>query len=143
MLNECNSDIFVIVLVYQLGWTSMIRLDNWSWWLEFTPAFYGAGMLSGMNASWSFLGGAVCRSLPLSLPVASILTCVPRSLLGESLGPPQFRLVSPQVSIWARTTVYHTWLFTSMTSSRGPRPPATGCFGLVSLCMSSHLPFLL
>lgn len=37
----------------------MIRLENWGWWLEFTPAFYGAGMLSGMNASWSFFGGAV------------------------------------------------------------------------------------
>jgi hypothetical protein len=26
---------------------------------QFTPAFYGAGMLSGMNASWSFFMGAV------------------------------------------------------------------------------------
>lgn len=24
-----------------------------------TPAFFGAGMLSGINASWSFLGGSV------------------------------------------------------------------------------------
>ena len=24
-----------------------------------TPAFFGAGMLSGLNASWSFMGGAV------------------------------------------------------------------------------------
>ncbi|KAG9102259.1 hypothetical protein FRC06_002178 [Ceratobasidium sp. 370] len=44
---------------YRLGWTSMIQLDNYGWWPEFTPAFIGAGMLSGMNASWSFFGGFV------------------------------------------------------------------------------------
>ncbi len=37
----------------------MISLDNYGWWIEFTPAFYGAGMLSGMKASWSFFLGAV------------------------------------------------------------------------------------
>lgn len=37
----------------------MIQLDNYGWWIEFTPAFYGAGMLSGMNASWSFFMGSV------------------------------------------------------------------------------------
>ncbi|CCO27813.1 putative drug/proton antiporter YHK8 [Rhizoctonia solani AG-1 IB] len=37
----------------------MIELDNFGWWPEFTPAFFGAGMLSGMNASWSFFGGFV------------------------------------------------------------------------------------
>ncbi|KAF9509733.1 hypothetical protein BS47DRAFT_1396579 [Hydnum rufescens UP504] len=45
--------------MYRIGFTSMIQLDNYGWWLEFTPAFYGAGMLSGMNASWSFFMGTV------------------------------------------------------------------------------------
>ncbi|CAL1699061.1 unnamed protein product [Somion occarium] len=45
--------------LYRLGFTSIIALDNYGWWIEFTPAFFGAGMLSGLNASWSFLGGAV------------------------------------------------------------------------------------
>ncbi|THU91805.1 hypothetical protein K435DRAFT_800996 [Dendrothele bispora CBS 962.96] len=27
--------------------------------IEFTPAFYGAGMLSGLNASWIFFGGSI------------------------------------------------------------------------------------
>jgi hypothetical protein len=27
--------------------------------ISVTPAFFGAGMLSGLNASWSFLGGTV------------------------------------------------------------------------------------
>lgn len=65
---------------YRLGWTNMIQLDNYGWWLEcmslvtvfigsglvltplvlvVTPAFFGSGMLSGMNASWSFFGGFV------------------------------------------------------------------------------------
>ncbi|KAI0078640.1 oligopeptide transporter [Panus rudis PR-1116 ss-1] len=45
--------------LYRLGFTSIIALDNYGWWIEFTPAFFGAGMLSGLNASWSFLGGMV------------------------------------------------------------------------------------
>jgi len=49
----------------------MIKLENYGWIIEckwschpgkaksnldalVTPAFYGAGMLSGLNASWSF-----------------------------------------------------------------------------------------
>ncbi|KAK7462797.1 hypothetical protein VKT23_007378 [Stygiomarasmius scandens] len=43
--------------LYRIGFTSIIALDNYGWWIEFTPAFYGAGMLSGLNASWSFFGG--------------------------------------------------------------------------------------
>ncbi|KAI0066783.1 oligopeptide transporter [Artomyces pyxidatus] len=45
--------------LYRLGFTSIIALDNYGWWIEFTPAFFGAGQLSGLNASWSFLGGSV------------------------------------------------------------------------------------
>ncbi|KAF8962563.1 oligopeptide transporter [Flammula alnicola] len=45
--------------LYRLGFTSMIRLENYGWLIEFTPAFFGAGMLSGLNASWSFFGGSV------------------------------------------------------------------------------------
>ncbi|THV04736.1 oligopeptide transporter [Dendrothele bispora CBS 962.96] len=45
--------------LYRIGFTSILSLDNYGWWIEFTPAFYGAGMLSGLNASWSFFGGSV------------------------------------------------------------------------------------
>ncbi|KAI0718728.1 OPT oligopeptide transporter protein-domain-containing protein [Cerioporus squamosus] len=45
--------------LYRLGFTSIISLDNYGWWIEFTPAFFGAGMLSGLNASWSFFGGSI------------------------------------------------------------------------------------
>ncbi|KAF5356770.1 hypothetical protein D9756_006705 [Leucocoprinus leucothites] len=45
--------------LYRLGFTSIISLENYGWWIEFTPAFFGAGMLSGLNASWSFFGGAI------------------------------------------------------------------------------------
>jgi uncharacterized oligopeptide transporter (OPT) family protein len=40
--------------LYRLGFTSIIGLENYGWYIEFTPAFFGAGMLSGLNASWSF-----------------------------------------------------------------------------------------
>jgi OPT family oligopeptide transporter len=45
--------------LFRLGFTSIISLDNYGWWIEFTPAFFGAGMLSGLNASWSYLGGSI------------------------------------------------------------------------------------
>ena len=40
--------------LYHLGFTGIIALENYGWILEFTPAFFGAGMLSGLNASLSF-----------------------------------------------------------------------------------------
>jgi len=45
--------------LYRLGFTSIISLENYGWFIEFTPAFFGAGMLSGLNASWSFFGGTI------------------------------------------------------------------------------------
>ena len=45
--------------LYQLGGTGAIQIENWNWIIEFTPAFTGVGMLTGLNASWSFFGGAV------------------------------------------------------------------------------------
>jgi len=34
-------------------------VENWSWIVEFTPAFIGVGLLTGRNASYSFFGGAI------------------------------------------------------------------------------------
>jgi uncharacterized oligopeptide transporter (OPT) family protein len=63
--------------ISRLGLSSMVALENYGWWIEggrntpygllsilitatiATPAFFGAGMLSGQNASWSFLGGTI------------------------------------------------------------------------------------
>ena len=45
--------------LYQLGWPGAIAIENYGWILEFTPAFFGAGMLSGINASWSFFGASI------------------------------------------------------------------------------------
>ncbi|KAH0839377.1 OPT oligopeptide transporter protein-domain-containing protein [Lanmaoa asiatica] len=42
----------------RIGWTSAIRAESWGWVWEWTPAFIGAGMLTGVNASYSFLGGS-------------------------------------------------------------------------------------
>lgn len=40
-----------------MGWSDAIYVENWNWVWEFTPAFIGAGMLTGINASYSFFGG--------------------------------------------------------------------------------------
>ncbi|KAF8432214.1 OPT oligopeptide transporter protein-domain-containing protein [Boletus edulis BED1] len=42
----------------RIGWTSAINAESWGWIWEWTPAFIGAGMLTGINASYSFLGGS-------------------------------------------------------------------------------------
>ncbi|KAE9974174.1 hypothetical protein BLS_003255 [Venturia inaequalis] len=36
-----------------------IHVENWGWFVQFTPAFIGAGMLTGLNVSVSFFGGSV------------------------------------------------------------------------------------
>ncbi|KAI9675061.1 MAG: hypothetical protein M1817_001467 [Caeruleum heppii] len=36
-----------------------IHVENWGWYLEFTPAFIGSGMLVGLNVAFSFFGGSV------------------------------------------------------------------------------------
>lgn len=34
-------------------------VENWGWYFEVTPAFFGAGILSGPNASFSFYAGSI------------------------------------------------------------------------------------
>ncbi|KAG9565976.1 oligopeptide transporter, partial [Aureobasidium melanogenum] len=38
---------------------SAIAVENWGWFIEFTPAFIGSGMLVGLNVALSFFGGSV------------------------------------------------------------------------------------
>lgn len=45
--------------LYTWGWDGIVAAESWGWLFEYTPAFIGAGILSGMNASLSFFGGSV------------------------------------------------------------------------------------
>ncbi|POS73234.1 oligopeptide transporter [Diaporthe helianthi] len=45
--------------LYTWGWDGIIAAESWGWLFEYTPAFIGAGILSGLNASLSFFGGSV------------------------------------------------------------------------------------
>ncbi|KAK0528484.1 hypothetical protein OC835_004645 [Tilletia horrida] len=45
--------------LYQWGWKKALVVDNFNWYFQTTPAFFGAGMLAGLNASLSFLLGSV------------------------------------------------------------------------------------
>ncbi|KAK0270579.1 hypothetical protein LTR35_014115 [Friedmanniomyces endolithicus] len=45
--------------LYSIGWKQAVKVENWSWILEFTPAFIGVGFIAGQNASYSFFGGAI------------------------------------------------------------------------------------
>ena len=39
--------------------THALAVESWGWYLEWTPAFIGSGMLVGLNVSISFLAGSV------------------------------------------------------------------------------------
>ncbi|RVD80561.1 uncharacterized protein DFL_008456 [Arthrobotrys flagrans] len=45
--------------IYTWGGKGAIALVNWGWYLEWTPAFIGSGMLVGLNAAYSFLAGSI------------------------------------------------------------------------------------
>ncbi|KAG0709867.1 OPT oligopeptide transporter protein-domain-containing protein [Suillus ampliporus] len=51
-------DWHIFYTLNRIGWSSAIAVESWGWIWEWTPAFIGAGMLIGINASYSFLGGS-------------------------------------------------------------------------------------
>ncbi|KAF9567161.1 OPT oligopeptide transporter [Agrocybe pediades] len=88
--------------LYRLGFTSMIKLENAGWILEFTPAFLGAGMLSGLNASWSFFGGSI-------LAWGIIQPAIVKNGLAFGISTSdEFPLVSYQAMSFADPEVYAT-----------------------------------
>ncbi|KJX93603.1 hypothetical protein TI39_contig4286g00001 [Zymoseptoria brevis] len=40
-------------------WKSVIAAGNWGWYIQLTPAFFGVGMLTGLNVGLSYLSGAI------------------------------------------------------------------------------------
>lgn len=54
-------DWHIFTWIYILGYfqNHAIDIENWGWYIEWTPAFIGAGMLVGLNVSLSFFGGSV------------------------------------------------------------------------------------
>ncbi len=41
------------------GSKAILGLESWGWFIEWTPAFLGSGMLVGMNVAVSFVGGSI------------------------------------------------------------------------------------
>jgi hypothetical protein len=61
-----------------------MRIVDQGWIWEWTPAFIGVGMLTGINASYSFLGG-VRRSF--RMPFTLLLTLLQSFLAWAIIGP--------------------------------------------------------
>lgn len=38
---------------------ALLNPENWGWYIQLTPAFFGSGMLVGLNAAFSWWGGTV------------------------------------------------------------------------------------
>jgi uncharacterized oligopeptide transporter (OPT) family protein len=53
------TDWHIFYWLYSWGWKGAIAGEAWGWMIEITPAFFGCGMLSGLNASWSFMAGTI------------------------------------------------------------------------------------
>lgn len=51
--------IFTWIFIWSGYSNQAIAFENWGWFLEFTPAFIGSGMLVGLNVAFSFFGGSV------------------------------------------------------------------------------------
>ncbi|KAH7915483.1 OPT oligopeptide transporter protein-domain-containing protein [Hygrophoropsis aurantiaca] len=51
-------DWHIFYALSRVGWTGIISAESWGWIWEWTPAFIGCGMLTGINTSYSFLGGS-------------------------------------------------------------------------------------
>ncbi|PRP77365.1 oligopeptide transporter [Planoprotostelium fungivorum] len=69
--------------LYTWGWKYIVAADCWGWYLEWTPAFIGSGMLVGLNPSISYFAGSflawgiigpsiVARGLAFTRPASDI-----------------------------------------------------------------------
>ncbi|KAJ3207363.1 hypothetical protein HDU67_007521 [Dinochytrium kinnereticum] len=66
--------------------------EDWSWYIEWTPAFIGAGMLSGVNASYSlFLGSFMAWGLIGPALVRAGLAIAPFNGNFSDTGPNSYR----------------------------------------------------
>jgi hypothetical protein len=93
--------------LFCLGFTNIIALENYGWILQFTPAFFGAGMLSGLNASFSFRKFPSCTILRSEIP-DSISQSVEPSWPGESVsnGGRVFFFFHSNIVITSRSLAY-------------------------------------
>ncbi|KAF2397436.1 oligopeptide transporter [Trichodelitschia bisporula] len=62
-----------------------LAVENWGWFVQFTPAFIGSGMLVGMNVSVSFFAGSVIAWL-----VPQPFTRAKADFAGESSARPWY-----------------------------------------------------
>ncbi|KAI9204860.1 uncharacterized protein BJ171DRAFT_474694 [Polychytrium aggregatum] len=49
----------VFAWLYGLGWTDAQRPENWGWFISWSPAFFGAGMIFGPRLTGSMMLGSV------------------------------------------------------------------------------------
>ena len=85
------------------GWSGAINIQNWGWVIEFTPAFHAVGFLTGPNAAFSWLFGAV---LAYGI-IGPILLAT-----GASIARP----IDPSVPGWVKCVLHFARLFLLMES---------------------------
>lgn len=71
--------------------SAALAVENWGWFIEFTPAFIGSGMLVGLNPAISFFAGSVLawgKSLLCLVQRVEFLLILKKVLLGPLLSTP-------------------------------------------------------
>ncbi|KAF7562466.1 hypothetical protein G7046_g1669 [Stylonectria norvegica] len=54
-----NWHIFTWFYIWSGHTNGALNIDNWGWYIQLTPAFFGSGILVGLNAAFSWWGGTV------------------------------------------------------------------------------------
>lgn len=44
---------------WKIGGDALLTLESWGWFVEWTPAFIGTGMIVGLNVAMSYFMGSV------------------------------------------------------------------------------------
>lgn len=73
-----------------MGAPHAVSLDAWGWFFEWTPAFFGAGILTGVNASVSLWAGCVLAWGIIGPALMASGTTVARDFSADYQGLPYF-----------------------------------------------------
>lgn len=120
--------------------SAALAVENWGWFIEFTPAFIGSGMLVGLNPAISFFGGSVLawgKSLLCPVKQAKPLLILKKVLLGPlSSTPVWLRVFLGSKLVTQSTRNGETSSASTLSASRTPSTtlrPAIGFCGPVFL----------
>lgn len=98
-------------------------MESWGWFIEWTPAFLGSGMLVGMNVAISYFVGTLLAWYALQSFLCVIITDISRGVIGPILVAKglAFGMLASQDPEWALLMNYAS-LSSEFTTVDHPSP---------------------